>query len=456
MNSKMKHIIFLADKYIRIFSFSEEEGLLQEEIIDLPNAIFNNGRVEDSSHLIYLLKKYFEDNQYKKENLIFLVQSTDLFTKSLEVPLGIEEDELNELIDNEIDEIFVQDLNEYHRSVLNLSNQSDKNLVIISIIPKELIKSFEPLTKNFKNPSISFLAKDTLYISYLNKMGKGQIWKIDDILFSFYRLDDDLLYAKNIRAEALNRLFLKNKIMYTEIPNILEGKFDSRITNLTKEEFSQEFYHSLRSDINFIELISDNYSPDDKVILSGLFFEKEDAALKNSLIIDKNYSAVIKDIDLAIFLLNHENSFEYIEEKQMKKKRVNIPLLFLILGLFILAFSYFYGQNLNKKNNELMKKQEKIVTQDENNEAEENFVEDTSQISSTLNQLYLSKPEEINLTSINFENNIFEVNGQVENSEVLDNWINELEKTLNVEVLKEPSTSIDGLEYFRFTMDGGQ
>ncbi|MCD1147075.1 hypothetical protein LQU94_02965 [Peptoniphilus sp. KCTC 25270] len=461
-NSK-KQILFIDDTKIRQFISIDQRFTATKELSFAPG-ILENGYPKDSSQLRYFIKKMVANGNLdvNLQELSIFLSSSEIVTRSVLIP-DLKEEEVRSFVTNEINEIFIQDIDQYEWESIQVEKPNDsleKNL-FISIIPKDLKKAWEEMLRDFSIKKLTIIPLSLVISGYLGDKEGTEVWEIGHRLWGFHRFGNKEFYSKNFQAESMGRLSEKYKLSNQDYHHLMIGKSDERILNFSKEDFQKEFAQSLYNDQEGIRSLSSGFTGESKKIIFGDLAEEIGADTITNTVegFEGKEFLPIQEV-IQNFMENKKKDMVTKEEPQKngKKLPLNGLTIILILGLLTILGAFLYGKNLEAKNAELQAQlsdssNSSSTTYEEVGASQE--IQGDVDLSMKINSINASKPEEINVSSIQYANGSIEINGQAQDRAPLDKWIGDLKSMGMGEIQEQPSSTIDGVEYFRFTIVDG-
>lgn len=138
--------------------------------IDLPDNIYEDGKIIDSSQLSYILKRQLEINKVRVKNLHVILDTDKMIIREIVLP-SVVEDNHERFLNYHLEDFIPIKMDEYiieHMVVDSLFNHESTKLLIMAA-PKKLIEEFHKLLLNLKlNPLVLDIVPNSIskFLSY--------------------------------------------------------------------------------------------------------------------------------------------------------------------------------------------------------------------------------------------------------------------------------------------------
>lgn len=389
--------IIINDGLIKINTNKKEELN-----ISLPYKIFRDGEILDYHHFYYKFSKILEKIDFEKnDNLILIFGSSSFIHINYKIP-EIDDSEIKDFLALELEDYGDFDLSDYEifydyekeNKILNLS---------IDLVPRKLILKLREVLdkleiKNFEIiPEAQSIKKDGKFLEINPRYIK--LMSVKNNLVNFY---------KKIYDENIEKLIDDNNLEEENASNIINLRYDPEETKID-EDFLFRYINYFINHIKEME----NFSKGEEVYLFGNICDSKE--IKDALSSYSNLKYKILEEDIH----NKASIKREKKEKNIRKKKNLINLIFALAMAAIIFFNVLYYFNL-KKESEISLKDIKDV---KNEEVEE--IDTSSDKFQERNKIFIDKISEIQkledkdliITNYYFDNGRMTVNGIVKDEE---------------------------------------
>ncbi len=452
--SQNELIIYLEDQLMYWFVLDEQSYKLHKKI-SIPSEIYHGGDILDESHLHYLLKKSLDELKKVPKSVGVVFNSDKMVIRTLKMPkLSTEEKE--QLIKNELPQLFIQDLTEYSWTKAQLRDAEEEQLLLLTITPTKLIEKFYTLFEKLGFKKIHLYPLSNLLLYFLNQQEGGAVYEHNLSSFGYHYVNGEQVYTKLSDSEGLSRLFKEHGMDFDSVVALLNHAADEVTSEIDSENFEIEFFEALYGDRHTLQQLAESFPKVDRHFKAGTLCDEELNYFTDPIVDEEGREQVHYD-ELNTILNEHGEAIPGYSNKSQSQVKHKLIKIAAAVSACLLIGSYFIGQNLEKKIDQYSMSQSHIEDRNLNEEGAPNAAisindEYQNQYPELINQIFLTKPEEATITSIYIENGAAEVNGQVSTEDALDSWIAEIEKITGQKSTKDSSAVIDGVTYFKFTI----
>lgn len=453
-------IIYLNDQLMYWFTLEEEKYKLLKKI-SMPSSIYKNGDILDETHLHYLIKKQLDELKKTPTTIDLIVSSDMMISRSLKTPKLSNEEE-KQLIENELPQLFIQDLSEYTWTKTELRDLEEERQLLLTITPTNQLEKFYSLFDKLGVKKINIYPESNLLMYFLEIVGGGAIFEHNLSSYGYHYLNGDQVYTKYFRSESFERLYREYPMDFESVSNLLKNKSDEVTVEIDAETFKMDFYDGLYADRHAIENLSDSFPAVQNHFKFGTLFD--DALIDyTDPILDETGKTLIETDEISKLLYEHQGAvLGYTNASgtgHIKHKLLKIAAL---VSVLLLVGSYLIGKQLESQVDEYAATRSHVEERnlDLDDSVDQSVIdvndEYQDQYPEIINQIFLTKPEDAVITSIFIEDGISEVNGQVNAEDALNSWMAEIEKITGQDASVDSSAVIDGVIYFKFTIGSAE
>lgn len=454
--SQNELIIYLEDQLMLWFTPNEESYKLYKKI-SIPSEIYYNGEITDETHLHYLIKKELDEFKKTPKEISLVINSDKMVSRTLKMPKLSDEEE-EQLIENELSQLFIQDLEEYTWTKTMLRNSEEEQLLLLTITPTDLLDKLYKLFEKLGMKKINIYPYSNLILYFLKIQEGGAVFEHNLTSFGFHYLNGEQVYTKLYSSEGLSRVFKDHPMDFNSVKALLNRTHDEVTSEIDHENFEIDFYDGLHGDKHAVDQLAESFPQVANHFKSGILFDEDLIYYTNPILDDSDEPIINYDNLIDMLDENEETISGYSNKLSSGQGKHRLFKIAAVLAVILFVGSYVMGQYLEKENDRYLASESHIEDRNLDKESStENHVvnindEYQDKYPEIINQIFLTKPEEATITSINIEDGVSEVNGQVSSEDALDSWIAEIEKVTGQKSTKDSSAVIDGVTYFKFTI----
>ncbi|MDO5301228.1 MAG: hypothetical protein Q4E76_01825 [Tissierellia bacterium] len=443
------NILILHDRVMEFMVYQQGQKI-HGETLSIPPHVLEDGKIMDSPHLQYLIRRIIGE-EYQGNGLTLFVASSAIKTRAITSPkLTLEE--YASLAENQLGEIFLQDLEDYFWDHTVLEGE-EESILLVSLLPKELSREWNLLLEKEEARSRRLLPLANLYLTFAFNEGGGKLFEVNETTYGFHYGHQQRFYSRSLPSDDLGDFLEKQRMEHHLIMDRLRAQpetvgFDG--------EFERGFLARVNEIFQKITRMAQGFDSQVPVYLVGSFSQM---GLWDYLTIsgeEGNVKSTTAD-ELVASSLEHPplRAMNFAQKQGRSLGLGGIPMIPLVIGLLslvLLGGSFLYGEKL-KRGNQDLENQELAMTEILPQSPPEN---NSEKIAATMEIIQDLATEDITISSVNYQGGITEINGQATDQEALEQWLDDLEWALEAQVELEPPTDINGLLYFRCTINEGE
>lgn len=294
--------------------------------IEIPRKVIENSLILDKSHLYYILKKYFENND-GLDNFVLLFVTDKILNIKLKLP-KISLEDLDSMISYEVEEALPINLDEYIIKY-KYSKLDDTINCDIRLFPKDIFNDYLYIFEK--------LNKDLLGIYHIL-----DALNVKNKTFVYFGLSNIIVDNNNVNRSIFYNDFTKlleeYELNYSQFKDILNLKY-TYIEEIKKERIINKSKMLIYKKINYISKLCNK----ENILFIG------SASLDYSKDLFENLNENNKiDFELSNNDMLLDNNFNFLKSRKKEKSNYIIPL---ILALIIISNSLYFTYLKNVLNN---------------------------------------------------------------------------------------------------------